>query len=180
MSIELVLGGLGIFALRIVDVSIGTVKLLYVVRGQRTVAAILAFAESIVWLIAAALVFAHLDNLWNMLGFATGFATGTAVGMTIERWIGSGYVLIRIVSRTVELEWLRVLHDEGFGLTSVQGEGSEGAVKVVMIVTRRKRTQAALALINRLEPEAFVTVDPISHATGGYLLPTAVPSALRK
>lgn len=180
MSLGLVWGALAIFCLRIVDVSIGTVKLLYVVRGQRVLSAILAFFESLVWVLAASLVFSQLDNPWNMLGFCAGFAAGTAVGMTIERWIGSGYVLIRIITRLEPSEWLQPLRTSGFGLTAVQGQGSEGSVQVILIVSQRKRTETALKLIQLLDPKAFVTVDPISHASGGYLLPTAVPSALRK
>ncbi len=180
MSIEIFLGALLIFFLRILDVSVGTIKLLYIVHGRRSVAVVLALIESSIWLTAAGLVFSQLDNLWNAAGFATGFATGTAVGMTIERWIGAGHVLIRIVSRDEAVDWLLALREAGFGLTSVQGEGSEGIVKVVLLVARRKRTGEALKIIQDLEPEAFVTVDPISHAAGGYMVAPVTPSALRK
>ena len=174
------LTALGIFGLRIIDVSLGTVKLLYMVRGQRTITALLAFCESCVWLISAALVFGQLDNIWNMVGFAVGFATGTAVGMTIERWIGSGHVLVRIMTKDQGPDLLHGLRERGFGLTAVQAEGTEGPLKVVLVVARRKRTAEALRLVKELDKDAFVTIDPVSPAAGGYLLPTAVPSPLRK
>ncbi len=180
MDFEILAGALLIFSLRILDVSVGTIKLLYIVHGRRSIAVVLAFVESSIWLTAAGLVFSQLDNLWNAAAFCSGFATGTAVGMTIERWIGAGHVLIRIVSRDESVDWLQALREAGFGLTSVQGEGSEGIVNVVLLVARRRRTQEALEIIQTLEPEAFVTVDPISHAAGGYLVAPVAPSALRK
>ncbi len=76
MTIDVLLGALLIFSLRILDVSVGTVKLLYIVHGRRSIAVVLAFIESSIWLTAAGLVFSQLDNLWNAAGFATGFATG--------------------------------------------------------------------------------------------------------
>jgi uncharacterized protein YebE (UPF0316 family) len=174
------LGASLIFSLRILDVTVGTVKLLYIVNGRRTIAACLAFIESAIWLTAAGLVFSQITNLANGLAFTLGFASGTAVGMTIERWIGAGHVLIRIVSRDESIEWMSALRDAGFGLTSVQGQGSEGIVQVVLLVTRRRRAGEAMKLIQEIEPDAFVTIDPISHASGGYLIPPAAPSALRK
>ena len=174
------IGGLLIFALRIVDVSIGTVKLLYVVRGMRGMASALAFVEALVWLTAAGLVFSQLDNLWNGVCFAAGFAAGTMCGMTIERWIGSGYMLLRIVTRDKEQELLDALKDQGFGLTMVQGRGAQGSVTMVMAVIRRRRRAEALALIQRIDPNAFITADPVNPASGGYIVPGAIPSNIRK
>lgn len=177
---SIALGMLLIFCLRIVDVSLGTIKLLYMVRGQRTVTATLAFLESVTWLISMTLVFSELDNLWNMVAFTTGFAAGTFTGMSIERWIGAGHVLIRIMTRREEHDLFARLRAQGFGLTTVQAEGAEGPLRVVLLITKRKRTREALDLIKEVDPAAFVTVDPVSPTAGGYLLPTAVPSAIRK
>ena len=174
------LGGLLVFALRIVDVSIGTIKLLYVVRGMRGMASGLAFVEALVWLAAAGLVFSQLDNLWNAVCFAAGFAAGTMCGMTIERWIGSGYMLMRIITRDKERELLDALKDQGFGLTTMQGYGAHGSVTVVMTVIRRRRRHEALSLVQRVDPNAFITADPVNPASGGYIVPGAIPSNIRK
>lgn len=177
---EVFWGAALIFCLRICDVSIGTVKLLYIVRGRRLVSALLAFFESSVWIVAASLVFSHSDHPWNMVGFCAGFATGTACGMTIERWIASGHVLLRIVSRAQGPELLQALRDHGFGLTTVHAEGKEGRVMVLLVVTLRKRSKEALELVKSVEPQAFVTIDPVSPAVGGFLYPSTFPRALRK
>lgn len=169
-----------IFCLRICDVSLGTIKLLYIMQGRRIIASCFALCEAAVWLVAARIVFAELDNPWKSAAFALGFAAGTIVGMTIERWIGSGYVLIRIVSRSEGPELLGALRDHGFGLTTIHGEGRDGKVKVLMVVAKRRNSAKAIGLIQSVDPEAFVTVDSVSPVHGGFLFPPPVPSSLRK
>src|SRR4051794_37904393 len=95
----LFLGMLQIFLLRICDVSIGTVRVIYTVRGRRMVSFFLGFIESGVFITAIARVFRDLSSPWKMLAYACGFATGTAIGITLEKWIGSGWILARIICR---------------------------------------------------------------------------------
>ncbi len=178
---EVIAGALAIFLLRIIDVSIGTTKLLYLVRGQKAATSGLAFAEALVWVIAAALVFRNLDNLWNMGAFALGFAAGTYVGMAIEQWIGSGHVMMRIITRERGVELMEALKERGFGLTAMNARGGEGSkVKVVFLICRRKRRREALDTIISVDSQAFVTVDPVTPASGGYIMPGAIPANIRK
>src|SRR3954464_1787245 len=95
----LLLGAFLIYCLRIVDVSIGTLRTLYMVRGDRLRAVPLAFFESLVWVIAVSRVMSQLDDPTRLFAYAAGFASGTFTGITIERWIASGWILARIVER---------------------------------------------------------------------------------
>jgi len=87
-----------IFSLRVVDVSIATVRMLAIIRGQRLVAWFLGFFQALVFVVAIRQVFANLDNIWNMIGYAAGFATGTVVGMWLEERLAMGYTHMRIIS----------------------------------------------------------------------------------
>jgi hypothetical protein len=93
-----VAGGGGIFALRILDVSIGTLRITYLVRGRRLIAGGLSFFESLVWLTAAAQVITSLDAPLKFVAYAGGYATGTVLGVSIERWIAAGDTLLRVVT----------------------------------------------------------------------------------
>ncbi len=92
-----ILGALLIFGLRIVDVSIGTLRTLYMVRGDRLRAVLLAFCESLIWVLAISRIISQVGETANLLAYACGFATGTFVGITLERWIASGWILARVV-----------------------------------------------------------------------------------
>jgi len=70
---------------RILDVSLGTLRTVSVVRGRVVLAAVLGFFEVTIWVVAVSKVITSFDNPFNVLGYATGFALGNAVGILIER-----------------------------------------------------------------------------------------------
>jgi uncharacterized protein YebE (UPF0316 family) len=173
------LGALFIFCLRILDVSVGTLRVMYMVRGDRAKAVPLAFFESLIWVFAISRIMHEVDNYTNMLAFAAGFAAGTMVGMSLERWIASGFVLFRVISDAGKEKLAGEIRSAGFGVTLVTGEGREGEQEVLFIVALRRRANELLDLIRRLDEAAFVTIDPVQKAMGGYL-PATASSQMRK
>ncbi len=175
---ELFLSALLIFALRVCDVSIGTLRTLFTVRGRKYVSATLALAESAVFIFALSRVMKDVNNPVKMIAYALGFATGNFCGITIERWIGSGTILARIVAKNPVL--LVGLREQGFGVTVMQGEGREGDVAILFVVAPRRREKELLKLTEQLDPNAFVTLDAVHHALGGYLTNVRGAMSVRK
>jgi uncharacterized protein YebE (UPF0316 family) len=173
-------GALLIFFLRILDVPVGTLRVMYMVRGERRKAVPLAFFESLVWIFAISRIMKAVDNPVNMVGFAAGFAAGTLVGMTLERWIASGHVLVRVISDIGKEKLVGEIRAAGFGVTLLTGEGREGEQEILFIVALRRRGQELLDLIRRVDDGAFVTIDPVQKAMGGYLPAEAVARSQRK
>jgi len=174
----LFLSALLIFCLRVGDVSIGTLRMLFTVRGRKYVSASLALVESGIFIFALSRVMSGLNSPYKMLAYAMGFAVGNFSGITIERWIGSGTILARIVAKNAIL--LVGLRDRGFGVTIVHGEGREGGVALLFVVAPRRRERELLGLVEQLDPSAFVTLDSVHHALGGYLSSTPGPVSVRK
>jgi len=174
------LSALLIFTLRVCDVSIGTLRSLYAHRGFRTVAAMLGLVESLIFVFAISTVFAGEKNLWMMLGYAAGFATGNFGGVTIERGRASGTGMERIIVRGTRVLMMEGLRAAGFGTTAVEGTGGEGEVHIFFIVAPRKRQPELLELVEKIDPHAFVTLDAVNHAQGGYLSFTPPASSVRK
>src|SRR6476659_10047676 len=114
-----------IFFLRVTDVSIGTLRVLYAQRGRRVVATALGFCESAIFILAISRIMKDVDKPLNMLAYAAGFAAGNFVGITIEGWIASGTILVRIVARHNCDPLVAALRQHGFGATAVQGSGRE-------------------------------------------------------
>ena len=184
-GMDAILGALLVFGLRICDVSIGTLRSLYVVRGERKVAVPLAFVESLIWIFAMSKIMGQITtgNYYNMFAYSAGFATGTLLGITIERWIASGWILVRVITKEDALT--RAIRGRDFGVTEVQGEGRFGEQSLLFIVAPRRRGNELLELVRQTDENAFVTVDAVNTAMGGYL-PTAprmaasAATALRK
>ena len=178
---DALLGALLIFCLRIVDVSIGTLRVMYMVRGERAKTVPLAFVESAVWVFAISRIFKQVDNPLNMLAFAGGYAAGTMVGMTLERWIASGHILVRVISDKADHgELVGAIRGAGFGVTVLPGQGLGGEQAILFVVAMRRRGRELLDLIRRRDDDAFVTVDPVSRAIGGFLPPAGAAAGLRK
>lgn len=174
------LGALLIFLLRITDVSIGTLRVIYMVRGRKLVAAALGFLEAGVFIVAISTVLRDLGNPIKMLAYACGFATGTLLGITLENWIASGWLMVRIISIDKAEPLMRALREEGFGVTAVRGEGREGQRLILFLVTPRRRGKQILNIVRAWDPEAFITVEPVATAIGGHIPHVAAPASVRK
>lgn len=156
---DLLLSAAAIFFLRIADVSIGTLRIGFLVRGRPGLAGVLSFLESLVWLTAAAQVLAELDNPVKFVAYAGGYATGTMLGVQIERWIAVGDVMMRIVAPVASPSAAGALREAGYIVTEMNAEGRDGQVRVSFSVLPRRRVAEALALVQRVNPEAFVSFE---------------------
>lgn len=163
-------GPLVIFCLRIVDVSLSTVRMLLAVRGIKYVAPLIGFFEVLIWILAVGTAIQHLDSPLHLIGYASGFATGTFVGLMIEERMALGTATLRIVSRYGGVELAEALRDRGFGVTEFSGQGREGKVEVLEAVIRRRDLAAAFKEVDLWDPEAFVTVQEPRAIHRGWLM----------
>jgi len=178
---DALLPALLIFSLRILDVSIGTVRMLYAMRGRKYLATSLGLLESGVFIFAISSALKDAgDNPLKMVGYAAGFATGTFIGMSLEGWIASGSILARIISRDHSDLLATTLRENGFGLTVIAGEGHASEVHLLFVVAQRRRGKQLAELVAEIDPDAFMTVDTVNLARGGYLPHMATPSTFRK
>ena len=160
-------GPLLIFALRIVDVSLETMRVIFAIRGKRGISAVLGFVMAMVWIFAAGNAMKHLDSIFHILGYAAGFATGTFVGITIERFVAYGLANVRVISRHGGVEIAEALRDRGYGVTESGAYGREGKVEIVNSVVQRAHMAEVLAIVDRFDPQAFVTVEEPKILRGG-------------
>ena len=163
-------GPLLIFGLRIVDVSLATVRMLLAVRGVKLVAPVIGFFEVLVWIFAVGTAIQHIDSPLHLMGYAGGFAAGTLVGLLIEEKMALGMATVRVLSRHGGVELAEALRDRGFGVTEFGGQGREGRVEMVYAVLRRRDLKAVFDEVRTWDPEAFVTVEEPRAIHRGWLL----------
>ena len=172
-------GALLIFACRIIDVSCDTMRMLLAIRGRRGVAGALGFVQALVWILAVGNAVKHLDSPLHILGYAGGFAAGTFVGITIEALLAYGLAQLRIVSAHGGVEIAEALRARGFGVTEFAGYGREGSVEVVSTVVKRAHVADVMRIVDRFDPQAFVTTAEPQILRGGVLAARADRSAVR-
>ncbi len=164
-----------IFCARVTDVSIGTMRTIFVVRGYRWLAALLGFFEVTIWVTAVSGVFRHLDSWPTLIAYGTGFATGNAVGMWLEQFLAVGMQAVRIISPGRSGAVAEGLRLAGFGVTELKGRGYHGEVSVSFVVVPRRETPTIIRLAQSIDPEVFTTVEDV-RATTFHNYRSAVPS----
>lgn len=171
---HLLLSAILIFSLRLVDVTLGTMRIVLLTRGSGWRSGIVGFLESLTWVVAASQVLRNLDDPVRMVAFAAGFGAGTALGVVIERWIAMGTMIVRIVAPVASPQVTEVLRDAGFGVTVLNGEGLQGDVRMAITVVARRRLREVLTIVHRVNPTAFVTYDKVDKPTPSYRRAVAV------
>lgn len=154
-----------IFCARIIDVSIGTIRMIFVIAGWRYRAAALGFLEVLIWALAIGGLVQSITSPVLLLAYAGGFATGNLVGMLIESKLALGYRVIQVINRDISGNLPAFLRDKGYRVTRVMGEGRDGPVELAFAVVRRRALPEILGLIEERAPEALVTVERAEHAS---------------
>ena len=160
-------GALIIFSLRIVDVSCDTMRVIFAIRGKRPIAGVLGFVQALIWIFAVGTAIQHLDSWLHILAYAGGYAMGTMVGISIERVVAYGLATVRVISRHGGVEIAEGLRDRGYGVTELAGFGREGSVEILNCVVQRAHMDEVMTIIDRFDPNAFVTVEEPKILRGG-------------
>lgn len=163
-----------IFFARICDVTFGTMRIILVARGKRNIAPFLGFIEVLIWIVAIGQLVQHVQSITAYLGYAAGFATGNFIGMYLEEKIAIGTVIVRIILPQGGAELVTALRDHGFGVTSYNGEGANGPVKLIFTIVARKSLDTIKALIHQHHPMAFISIEDIRSIEAG-VFPAMTP-----
>lgn len=154
-----------IFFARITDVSIGTIRIIFVSRGNKIVAPILGFFEVLIWVFAISHIIQHLNNIVAFIAYAAGFATGNFVGMIIEERLALGISLIRIITKKEASELVEKMHELGYGTTVVDAKGRDDNVNILYTIVKRKDIDDTISLIHNYNPNAFYTIEDIRYVS---------------
>ncbi|GAB4504731.1 MAG: DUF2179 domain-containing protein [Anaerolineales bacterium] len=162
------LGALGIFALRVTDMTFDTLRMLFVVRGSKGLAWVLGFSQSVIFVIAFSSVLSNLDNPLNIIGYAAGFATGNVVGILIEQRLAIGYIHVQIISSRRGVALAQTLREGGFAVTEIPARGKDGMVSLLSVSVRRKQVAMVEHIVHETDEEAFVTTEDVRPMRRGF------------
>jgi len=158
-----------IFGLRIVDVSLGTIRVLAVVQGRIRLSVLLGFFEVGIWVVAVSQVIAGIrESPLLLLAYAGGFAAGNAAGILLERRLALGAVVLRIITHAADGRMAEQLRSHGHPLTTFRGEGRDGAVTLLYITCPRAALNAVLAEARGVDPDFFYVVEPAREWGHGF------------
>jgi uncharacterized protein YebE (UPF0316 family) len=166
MDVELIVTCALIVLARIADVSLGTIRTVFVVRGHRMGAFVLGFCEVLVWVVVVSRVIANLNQPAYAVSYALGFALGNYAGMTLERWLAYGKQAVRIFTRQPEIA--AALRGAGFAVTEFEGLGRDGVVHLLYVQTHRREVERVVHMARSHDPNCFYTVEDIRLASSRF------------
>ncbi|MGD8458500.1 MAG: DUF2179 domain-containing protein [Anaerolineales bacterium] len=155
-----------ICAARVIDVTLGTLRIIFVSRGFLKLAPLVGFFEVLIWLLAIGQVMSNLTNFINYIAYATGFALGNYIGMSIERKLSLGVVVVQVITQSDASTLIELLHEKGYGITSSEAEGALGPVHIIFSVIKRANLNEIVEIIKQYNPKAFFTVSDIRAVSG--------------
>ena len=156
-----------IFILRVSDMTLDTLRVLFVMRGRKQMAWVLGFFQSLLYVAAIGSVLQNLDPL-SLVGYASGFATGNVLGMIIEERIALGHTLLTIISSRRGPAIASRLRTEGFAVTEIPGRGKDGMVTYINCNVLRKEVNEVRETVKKVDQEAFITAESIHPVRRGF------------
>ena len=165
-----------IFMARICDVTLDTLRIIYVSRGMKFAAPMIGFFEVLIWLMAISQIFQNLSNPVCYIAYAGGFAMGNFIGIILEEKMAIGTVVIRIITQKEALQLIEVLKTNHYGVTQTDAQGVMGPVKIIFTIVKRKDIDRVLSLVRTCNPLAFFTIEDVRSVRKG-VFPLVKPDA---
>ena len=156
-----------IFLARVADVSLGTIRVIFISRGLKYFATLMGFFEILIWLLAIGQIMKNLSSPACYIAYACGFAMGNFVGIWIAEKLSLGVVLIRVITGKDASELLDHLKISDYGVTCVDGHGSAGQVKIIFTIVPRREVSGVVDLIKQFNPHAFYSIEEVGFVEKG-------------
>jgi uncharacterized protein YebE (UPF0316 family) len=161
-----------IFLLRILDVSMGTLRTITVVQGRPGAAMLLGFFEVLVWVTAVSQVVLRLnESPFLIVAYAGGFAAGNACGIMLDRHFGVGSCAVRMITGVQGDKLAERLRQLGHVVTTFSGHGRDGPRTLVFTACPRHQLEAVVNAAREIDPGLFYTVERFTQADHGTPLP---------
>jgi uncharacterized protein YebE (UPF0316 family) len=156
-----------IFFARICDVTLGTIRVIFISKGFKYIAPVIGFFEVIIWLLAIGQVMNNVTNVASYIAYGAGFATGTFVGMAIEEKLSLGTVIVRVITNQEANDMVEYLRGHNYGVTVIGATGSTGPVQVLFMVIKRQDVGSVTGIIRKFQPNAFYSIEDVKSAAEG-------------
>lgn len=168
----MVLTCLKIFLARIVDVSLGTIRTVLVVKGKNITPAIVAFFEVLIWFVVAREALnTDLNSILIPIFYALGYATGTYIGTFITSKVVDGLIGVQVITKSTNNKMLKEMRNQGFGVSVVDLKKNNDNHKKDMLIIElnKKRLKELTHIIRTNDPDAFVVINETKYVQNGLL-----------
>jgi uncharacterized protein YebE (UPF0316 family) len=162
------LGALVIFGLRVLNMTLDTLRMLFLLRGKKTLSWGAGFFVALIYVVLLTSVLSNLNNPLYIIAYSAGFATGGVVGMWIEERLAIGFVHLQVISPRRGVVMAQRLREGGFAVTEIPARGKDGMVSMLSLSVRRKEVLSVEKIINACDEAAFITSEDVHPVQRGF------------
>ena len=158
-----------IFLVRILDVSLGTIRTIMTVKNKNLIASIIGFVEITIWfLVVKEAINTDSNSIFIVISYALGFSTGTYIGGIISYKYIKGYVTVHVITNNKTLE--TILRKHKYGVTKLKIDGMNQDDKQMLIIQiSNKRLEELKLLISKIDSKAFLVISDTKYIQNGFI-----------
>lgn len=163
---NMILACFNIFISRIIDVTLGTLRTMFVVKGNKILSSILAFIEVLIWFYAARAALVNYDNSFLIaIFYSLGYATGTYLGTLLNEILIDGVYNVQVISSKISSNDILKVRSNNFGVSVLKTIDNK---KILYLSINKKRYKECIKLIRSLDSNSFIAVNDAKVAFNGY------------
>lgn len=160
---------LKIFFARLIDVSLGTVRTIYTVKGKNFVASLIGIVEITVWfLVVKEALNTDNDSWWIVISYALGFSIGTYLGGVISGYFTKSKLGVQVVTSSRNKEMINEIRKCGYAVSVLDVYGNHGTKYMLFIEIDGSKLRNLQLLIKKLDKKAFIVVNETKYVQNGY------------
>lgn len=159
-----------IFFAKIIEVSLTTVRIVLITRGEKFYGSLIGFFEVLIWLYVISTVLVGINKEpFKMITYASGFACGNYIGCILEEKLALGLITINAIVSAKDGKILaEILRTDNVGVTLIDAEGLKEEKKMLILHVKRKRKSEILKVIQNSNINAVVSLADTRTIYGGY------------
>jgi uncharacterized protein YebE (UPF0316 family) len=154
---------------KIAEVTMGTIRIILVAKGNKYLAPMLGFFEVFIWIATMGLIMANLNNVFSFFFYALGFAIGNYVGIRMEEKLAMGNLMVHVITKKKAGDLIRTLKARKYRITHFEAHSNDGEITILYILVKRKNLDKLISRIKRRHPKAFFSIEDVRFISEGML-----------
>lgn len=158
---------LKIFFARMIDVCLGTIRTVNIVKGHKFTAMIIAFIEVMIWFVIAREALNSVFDSWFIpISYAGGFATGTFIGTFLSNKLIGGHLTLNVITSKINQKNIDLIKKRGFGVSIINTQDNKS---MLLIEIDKKHLNELKELIKSIDSSAFIIVNETTYVHNGFI-----------
>ncbi len=155
---------------KIIEVSLGTIRMVLITKGERKIGAFIAFFEVSLWVILVSNVLNNIaEDPLKVIAYALGFSLGNFIGSWIEEKIGIGLSEMNVIVKEEHgLQLANEMRERGYAVTMMHGEGKLHPRSILLMYVPRKKVKRCVDIIKETQESAVITISDKKPIYGGF------------